>query len=119
MNARQKAKKLKKELDYIKGHTFRNYKVINIESEHLRAYRSIPINVIERMGEEVVENEVIHQLSIDFARIIREKMILNKETDLDRFHTMKYSTDIWVGFGRRMKNDKNEAIQALYKESEK
>ena len=102
MNARQKAKKLKKELDYIKSHPTRHaYNVINIESEHLRAYRVFSLEEIERYGEEVIEDEVRHQLSIDFLKYIRENMIVNKDRDLDRFHTMKYSTDIWVSFGRK------------------
>lgn len=106
MNARQKAKKLKKELDYIKSLPFREtYKVINIEAEHLRAYRIFPLDEIDRLGEELIEDEARHQLSTDFLKYIRENMIVNKERDLDRFHTMKYSTDIWVGFGRRVKND--------------
>lgn len=102
MNARQKAKKLKKELDYIKSQPLREaYKVINIESEHLRAYRVFPLEEIERYGEEVIEDEARHQLSTEFLKYIRENMIVNKDRDLDRFSTMKYSTDIWVGFGRR------------------
>lgn len=102
MNARQKAKKLKQELDFIKSQPFREvYKVINIESEHLRAYRVFPLEEIERYGEEVIEDEARHQLSIEFIKFIRENMIVNKDRDLDRFHTMKYSTDIWVCFGRR------------------
>lgn len=102
MNARQKAKKLKKELDYIKSYTFREaYKVINIESEHLRAYRIFPLKEIERYGEEVIEDEARHQLSTEFLKYIRENMIVNKDRDLDRFHAMKYSTDIWVSFGKR------------------
>lgn len=102
MNARQKAKKLKKELDYIKSQPLREvYKVINIESEHLRAYRVFPLEEIERYGEEIIEDEARHQLSTEFLKYIRENMIVNKDRDLDRFHTMKYSTDIWVAFGRK------------------
>ena len=102
MNARQKAKKLKKELDYIKSQPFRNvYKVINIESEHLRAYRVFPLGEIERYGEEVIEDEARLQLSIEFLKYIRKNMIVNKDRDIDRFHTMRYSTDIWVSFGRK------------------
>ena len=102
MNARQKAKKLKKELDFIKSQPLRDiYKVINVEAEHLRSYRIFPLEEIERYGEEVIEAEAIHQLSNDFLKFIRENMIVNKDRDLDRFHAIKYSTDIWVGFGRR------------------
>lgn len=102
MNARQKAKKLKKELDYIKSQPLKNvYKVINIESEHLRAYRVFPLEEIERFGEEVIEDEARHQLSTEFINFIRENMIVNIDRDIDRFHAMKYSTDIWVSFGRR------------------
>lgn len=110
MNARQKAKKLKKEakklkeeLDFIKNKPVRDmYKVINVESEHLRAYRIFGLDEIERLGEEFIENEARHQLSTEFIKFIRENMIVNKERDLDRFNTMKYSTDIWVGFERRV-----------------
>ena len=102
MNARQKAKKLKKELDYIKSQPLKGiYKVINVEAEHLRAYRIFGLDEIERHGEEFIEDEARHQLSIEFLKYIRENVIVNKEKDLDRFHTMKYSTDIWVGFGRK------------------
>lgn len=102
MNARQKAKKLKKELDFIKSQPLRNtYKVIDIPSEHLRAYRVFSLDEIKRFGEEVIENEARHQLSIDFLKYIRENMIVNKDRDIDRFGTMRYSTDIWVGFGRK------------------
>lgn len=102
MNARQKAKKLKKELDFIKSQPFREvYKVINIESEHLRAYRVFPLEEIERFGEEAIEDEAKHQLSIEFLKYIRENMIVNKDRDIDSYHAMRYSTDIWVGFGRR------------------
>lgn len=102
MNARQKAKKLKKELDYIKSQPFREfYKVINVEAEHLRTYRIFSLTEIEKYGEEVIEEEARHQLSIDFLKFIRENMIVNKDRDLDRSHSMKYSTDIWVSFGRR------------------
>lgn len=102
MNARQKAKKLKKELDHIKSQPLREvYKVINIESEHLRAYRIFPLEEIERYGEELIEDEARHQLSVEFLKYIRENMIVDKDRDIDRFHSMKYSTDIWVGFGRK------------------
>ena len=101
MNARQKAKKLKKELDYIKSQPFREvYKVINIKSEHLKAYRTFNLYEIEKLGEEVIEDEARNQLANEFSKYIRENMILNKDRDLDRFSTMKYSTDIWVSFGR-------------------
>lgn len=102
MNARQKAKKLKKELDFIKSQPFREvYKVINIESEHLRAYRVFPLEEIERFGEDVIEDEARHQLSIEFLKYIRENMIVNIDRDIDGYHAMRYSTDIWVSFGRR------------------
>lgn len=102
MNARQKAKKFKKELDFIKSQPFREfYKVINIESEHLRAYRVFPLEEIERYGEEVIDNEARLALSRDLMKFICEKIIVNKDRDIDRFNNMKYSTDIWVGFGRR------------------
>lgn len=102
MNARQKAKKLKKELDFIKSQPFREfYKVINIEAKHLRAYRIFGLDEIERHGEEFIEDEARIQLSTDFLKYIRENMIVNKDRDLDRHHSMKYSTDIWISFGRR------------------
>lgn len=99
MNARQKAKKLKKELDYIKSLPFRNtYRVIDIPTKHLRAYRIFSLAEIERYGEEVIEDEARHQLSIDFLKYIRENIIVNKDRDIDRIHAMRYSTDIWVAF---------------------
>ena len=103
MNARQKAKKLKKELDYIKSQPVvrESYEVINIESEHLRAYRVFGLDEIERNGEEFIENEDRIQLSTDFLKYIRENMIVNKDRDLDRHSSMKYSTDIWISFGKR------------------
>ena len=102
MNARQKAKKLKKELDYIKSQPVKEfYKVINIESEHLRAYRVFSLEEIERFGETVIEDEARLQLSTEFLKYISENMIVNKDRDLDRYHAMKYSTDIWISFGRR------------------
>ncbi len=102
MNARQKAKKLKKELDFIKSQPFRDiYRVIDIPTEHLRAYRIVPLVEIERYGEEVIENEARLALSRDLMKFICEKIIVNTERDIDRFHAMKYSTDIWVEFGRR------------------
>jgi hypothetical protein len=102
MNARQKAKKLKKELDYIKSQPLRDvYRVINVEAEHLRAYRIFPLIEVEKLGEEVIEDEARHQLSIEFLKFIRENMIVNKDRDLDGFHSMKYSTDIWISFGRK------------------
>lgn len=102
MNARQKAKKLKKELDFINSQPFREvYKVINVEGEHLRVCRVVPLVEIERYGEEVIENEVRLQLSRDLMKFICEKIVVNKDRDIDRFHNMKYSTDIWVGFGRK------------------
>lgn len=100
MNARQKAKKLKKELDYIKSQPV-VYKTINIESKHLRAYRIFYLDEIERHGEEFIEDEARIQLSTEFLKYIRENMIVNKDMDLDRHHSMKYSTDIWISFGRR------------------
>lgn len=102
MNARQKAKKLKKELDYIKSQPFSKvYRVIDIPTEHLRAYRVFPIEELDRYGEEIIENEARLSLSRDLMKFICEKIIVNKDRDIDRFHAMKYSTDIWVGFGRR------------------
>jgi len=102
LNARQKAKKLKKELDFIKSQPFRDiYRVIDIPTEHLRAYRIVPLVEIERYGEEVIENEARLALSRDLMKFICEKIIVNTERDIDRFHAMKYSTDIWVEFGRR------------------
>lgn len=102
MNARQKAKKLKKELDFIKSQPFREfYRVIDTPTEHLRAYRIVSLVDIERYGEEVIDNEARLQLSRDLMKFISEKIIVNKDRDIDRYHAMKYSTDIWVGFGRR------------------
>lgn len=101
MNARQKAKQLKKELNFIKSQPFREfYRVIDIPTEHLRAYRIVPLVEIERYGEEIIENEAKLQLSRDLMKFISEKIIVNKDRDMDRFHATKYSTDIWVGFGR-------------------
>lgn len=104
MNARQKAKKLKKELkaldDFMNRQTLREvYKVINVEAEHLRAYRVVPIEELDRYGEDIIENEVRLALSRDLMKFICEKIVVNKDRDLDRFHNMKYSTDIWVSFG--------------------
>lgn len=100
MNARQKAKKLKKELDFIKSQPFREvYKVIDVPTEHLRAYRIFPLYEVERLGEEIIENEARNQLSTEFVKFIRENMILNEDRDLDSFHAIKYSADIWVAFG--------------------
>lgn len=104
MNARQKAKKLKKELDFINSQPIREfyiYKVIDNPTEHLKAYRIVPLVEIERYGEEIIENEARLQLSRDLMKFISEKIIVNKDRDIDRFHNMKYSTDIWVAFGRR------------------
>lgn len=102
MNARQKAKKLKKELDYINSKPLREvYKLINVEGEHLRACRVVPIEEIERFGEEVIKNEVRLQLSRDLMKFICENMVVNKDIDIDRLHNIRYSTDIWVSFGRR------------------
>ena len=102
MNARQKAKKLKKELDFIKSQPFRElYRVIDIPTEHLQAYRIVPLVEVERFGEEIIENEARLQLSRDLMKFICEKIVVNIDRDIDRFHAMKYSTDIWVGFGRR------------------
>ena len=101
MNARQKAKKLKKELDYIKNQPVRKfYKVINIEADHLRAYRVFYLEEIEKYGEEAIEDEARLQLSRDLMKIINEKIVVNKSRDLDRFHGIKYSTDIWISFGK-------------------
>lgn len=102
MNARQKAKKLKKELDYIKNLPLRNvYRVTDIPTEHLRAYKVIPLIEIERYGKEIIENEVRLELSKELMKCIGAKIIINTERDMDRFHYMKYSADIFVGFGRR------------------
>lgn len=104
MNARQKIKKLKKELDYIKSQPFREVCKINvtdIPTEHLRVYRVIPIEQLEKYGVEIIENEVRLQLSRDLMNFLNAKIIVNKDRDIDRFNTIKYSTDIWVGFGRR------------------
>ena len=100
MNARQKAKRLKKELDYIKSQPLKEvYRVIDNPTEHLKAYRVFPLEEIERYGEEIIENEVRLSLSRDLMKFICEKIVVNKNRDLDRFHAMKYSTDIWVSFG--------------------
>lgn len=102
MNARQKAKKLKKELDFIKSQPLKDtYKVINIESEHLRAYRIFGLDEIERHGEKFIENEARIQLSGELMKFISEKIIVNKNRDNIYLDAMKYSTDIWVGFGRK------------------
>lgn len=101
MNARQKAKKLKKELDYIKNLPLRNvYRVTEIPTEHLKAYKVVPLIEIERYGKEIIENEVRLELSREIMKCIGAKIKLNTERDIDRFHYMKYSTDIFVGFGR-------------------
>ena len=100
MNARQKAKKLKKELDFIKNQPpmfEKVYKVINVETKHLRAYRIFPLKEIDIFGEEMIENEARLQLSKDLMEFISEKIIVKK--DRDRPYDMKYSTDIWVDFG--------------------
>lgn len=103
MNARQKAKKLKKELDYIRSRPLRKdfIRVTNIDAEHLRAYRVFSLEEIERCGEEVIEDEARHQLIIEFLKYIRENMIVNKDKDIDSLGNVKYSTDIWIGFGRK------------------
>lgn len=103
MNARQKAKKLKKELDFIKNQPIRRnvYKITNIESKHLMAYRIFDVYEIEKLGEEIIEDEARNQLAFELLKYIRENMIVHKDRDLDRFTTMKYSTDIWINFGRK------------------
>ena len=103
MNARQKAKKLKQELNFIKNQPFMvrtNYKVINVETKHFRVCTIVPLSEIECFGEDAIENEARLQLSRDLMEFIREKIIVNKDRDIDRFHAMKYSTDIWIDFGR-------------------
>lgn len=104
MNARQKAKKLKKKLDYINSHLFTTKKfcrVVDIPAEHLRVQRIVPLAEIERWGEDTIENEVRLQLSRDLMEFISEKIVVNTDRDIDRPRAMKYSADIWVGFGRR------------------
>lgn len=107
MNARQKAKKLKKELDYINSRPLREvYKFINVEGEHLRACRVVPIEELDRYGEDIIENEVRLSLSRDLMKFICKKIVVNKDGDIDRLHNIRYSTDIWVGFGRRWSDAK-------------
>ena len=102
MNARQKAKKLKKELDFIKSQPFREvYRVVNIPTEHLKATYLTPVTELEKFGEETIENEARIFLSNEIKNAIKDKLIVYKDRDLDRFHCMRYSTDIFIGFGRR------------------
>lgn len=101
MNARQKAKKLKKELESIKIQPLREYyRVIDVSTEHFKATYLTPVTEIEKLGEECIENEARIFLSNEIKNAIKDKLIVYKNGDLDRFHCMRYSTDIWVGFGR-------------------
>lgn len=109
MNARQKAKRLKKELDYIKNQPIREYiKVIGVEAEHLRACRVFTLDEIKRLGEEVIEEEAKHQLSFDFLNHIRENMIIEKNNYIDGFGTVRYSADIWMSFGKERRQKDGE-----------
>lgn len=101
MNARQKAKKLKKELDFIKSQPFREfYGVVNVPTEHFKATYLTPVTEIEKLGEECIENEARIFLSNEIKKVIKDKLIVHKDRDLDRFHCMRYSTDIFIAFGR-------------------
>lgn len=103
MNARQKAKKLKKELDFLKSYPLKPtyYRVINTEAEHLRAYRIFSLEEIKKYGEETIDEITRQQLANEFLKFISENMIVNKDKDIDSLDNVKYSTDIWIGFGRK------------------
>lgn len=100
MNARQKAKVLKKELDYIKNIPVRNvYRVIDIPSEHLKVACRMDLKHIESYGEEFIEAEVKRELSYNLMKEIKERIIVNRDNEHPYYR--KYSTDIWVAFGRK------------------
>lgn len=99
MNARQKAKKLKKELDYIKNQPIRVIETVGMLPEHIRAYRIFSLEEIERHGEKIIEDEARIQLTKNLSEFICRKILVDK--DIDGLHNVKYSTDIWINFGSR------------------
>ena len=105
MNARQKAKKYKKELDLIKSKPFRiDYKTSLLKPIHLRAYQIVYDDEIKKYGEEIMENEARLKITRDLINNIRNDIKINKIPCLDSFHAMKFYADIWLNYEREAKD---------------
>lgn len=99
MNARQKAKKLKKELDFYKNQPFREtYKVTNIPADYLKANVHIHQDDLEAM-ENRAEGFIRDNLSQQFKEAVKDRLVIREEPDVYE-RGLVFSADIFIGFGR-------------------
>lgn len=101
MNARQKAKKLKKELEDMKKLPLvKTYKVTNLPIEHLKSSVNYSLH-FRNKAHIPSDDEIRLQLATNLAKEIKDKIIIKEEEVFEGiwFPVMKYSTDIFISFG--------------------
>lgn len=105
MNARQKAKKYKKELDRIKNEPFKRICEVNpFVPEHYRVFQIIDNEEIGRFGEIIMKDEAKLLIKRQLINEIMKDAKINKMPCLDRFNATKYYVDIWLSYEREAKD---------------
>ena len=105
MNARQKAKKYKKELDQIKNEPFKRICEENpLIPEHFRVTQIIDNEEIGRFGESIMKNEARLHITRKLINGIMKDIKINKTPCLDRFNATKFYVDIWLSYEREAKD---------------
>lgn len=101
MNARQKAKKLKKENDLLKGMLVKPREIIvtTEECERLKAQCTISRDFIDKYEESEIDEYIRATISAKLAYYMGPKLIL-REQSTSAFGNYTYTTDIWVGYGK-------------------
>ena len=99
MNARQKAKKYKKELDHLKG--LPPIKVVRTEMnlEHVKAGYTISNDMAIALNDEELLKIVRSELSHRIMQYVSDKLLINCEDDLHGYGKI-FSSEVWIGFHR-------------------
>ena len=94
MNARQKAKKLKKELEKYKK-SAPKVRVSTVPIEHYRAQHMISNRVLYDnypvMSEAYIRNILANQI----MDILRDKLIINQQ-EVEELDAQRFTADIWI-----------------------
>ena len=101
MNARQKAKLLKKENELLKEYLFKPSKIIvaTVDQEHLSAQCMISKDFIDKYEASEVDEYVRATLSAKLAYYMGPKLIVRDEST-PAYGNRVYTTEIWVGYGK-------------------
>ena len=98
MNARQKAKRYKKELDALKSRSANCIiKPVSLPTEHFKVSYELDNELIFSMNEEDFDNNIRLYLAKELANAIKDRLNITTERSLYR-NTTKITSDIFVSF---------------------